>query len=287
MTKAATRSATLRRIHAIGLALISASLAAILLSSETLTAQWLDYPTPGVPRLADGSPNLTAPAPRTADGMPDLSGIWRPERNQKCPPDGCPDNQMSEQFLDLGWGLPGGLPYQPWAAALVKARTDQSGKDDPTSQCFPGGIVRLHTYPSFSKFLQTANLLVILTEREVTYRQIFLDGRPLPTSPLPTWKGYSVGRWDKDALVVTSRGFRGEGIWLDRKGSPLTEAATITERFTRLNIGRMDIEVTVDDPKAYRAPFTVTLRQFLALDTELLDFVCLENHADAAGLLMQ
>jgi hypothetical protein len=279
------RAAAHRRIRTVRLALAGATQVAILLASVSLAAQWLDYPTPGVPKNADGSPNLNAPTPRTADGTPDLSGIWRPERNQKCPPDGCPDNQMSEQFLDLGWGLPGGLPYQPWAAALVKARTDQNGTDDPTSHCFPGGIVRLHTYPSFSKILHASNVLVILTEREVTYRQIFMDGRPLPANPLPTWKGYSVGHWDTDTLVVESKGFRSEGIWLDRKGSPLTDAATITERFRRLNVGRMDVQVTVDDPKAYRAPFTVTLREFLALDTELLDYVCLENHADASSLL--
>jgi hypothetical protein len=255
-------------------------LVALLLAPAPLIAQWLDLPVPGVPKNADGSPNLTAPAPRAPDGKPDLGGIWRPERNQKCPPDGCPDNQMSEQFLDFGWGLPGGLPYQPWAAELVKQRVAANGKDDPTSHCFPGGIVRLHTYPTFNKIIQTPGLIVILSEREVTYRQIFVDGRPLPVDALPTWKGYSVGRWEGDTLVVESSGFRNEGIWLDRKGSPLTEAAKLTERFRRPNYGRLEIQVTVNDPKAYTAPFTVTLNQYIATDTELLDFVCLENHKE-------
>jgi hypothetical protein len=263
----------------------SAALAALFLMPAALSGQWLSYPTPGIPRNADGSPNLDAPAPRTVEGRPDLGGIWRPERNQKCPPDGCPDNQMSEQFLDLGWGLKGGLPYQPWAAALVKERSGQNGKDDPTSHCFPGGIVRLHNYPAFNKIIQTPVLIVILSEREVTYRQIFMDGRPLPVDPLPTWKGYSVGRWDGDTLVVESSGFRSEGIWLDRKGSPLTEAATITERFRRISYGRMEVEITVNDPKAYTAPFTVTLNEYVAPDTELLDFVCLENNKDAPHLI--
>jgi hypothetical protein len=244
------------------------------------SAQWIDYPTPGVPKNADGSPNLNAPAPRTADGKPDLSGIWRPERNQVCPPDGCPDNQMSEQFLDLGWRVKGGLPYQPWAAALVKERAAQSGGTDPTSACLPAGIVRLHTFPSFNKILQTPGLLVILNEREDTYRQIFTDGRALPEDPLPTWKGYSVGHWDGDTLVVESNGFPDDKIWLDRKGSPLTDAARITERFRRVNYGRMQIDVTINDPKAYTAPWTVTLNEFIALNSELLDFVCLENNTD-------
>lgn len=256
-----------------------------LMAPAPCAAQWLDYPTPGLPKSADGSPNLNAPVPRTPDGKPDLSGIWRPDRNQKCPPDGCPDNQMSEQFLDLGWGLKGGLPYQPWAAALVKERSEQNGKDDPTSNCYPGGIVRLHTYPTFSKIVQTPGLIVILSEREVTYRQIFMDGRPLPSDPLPTWKGYSVGRWEGDTLVVESNGFRSEGIWLDRKGSPLTDAARITERFRRVNYGRMEVQVTINDPKAYTAPFTVTLNEYLAPNTELLDFVCLENNTDAPHVL--
>jgi len=271
----------IRRVRAV----VNGAALAGLLAPASLGAQWLDPPSAGIPRNPDGSPNLSAPAPRTADGRPDFAGVWRPERNQKCPPDGCPDNQMSEQFLDLGWGLPGGLPYQPWAAALVKQRSAQNGQDDPTSHCFPGGVVRLHTYPTFNKIIQTSGLLVILSEREVTYRQIFLDGRSLPTDALPTWKGYSVGRWDGDTLVVQSTGFRNDGIWLDRKGSPLTDAATITERFRRVSYGRMEVQVTVNDPKAYTAPFTVTLNQFIAPDTELMDFVCLEINRDAPELL--
>jgi hypothetical protein len=176
--------------------------------------------------------------------------------------------------------MPGGLPYTPWAAALVKQRSAQMGKNDPTSNCYPGGIIRLHTYPAYNKIVQTPPLVVILSERETTYRQIFLDGRALPADPLPTWKGYSVGHWDGDTLVVDSSGFRDEDIWLDRKGSPLTEQATITERFHRINYGRMDVQVTVTDPKAYTRPFTVTLHEYAEPQTELMDFVCLENNTD-------
>jgi hypothetical protein len=262
-------------------------LAAIVLAAATATvaAQWSTVPAAGVPTNADGSPNLTAPAPRMADGRPDLSGVWRPDRNQQCPADGCPDNQMSEQFLDLGWRMPGGLPYQPWAAERVKARMARAGSDDPTSHCFPGGLVRLHTYPAYNKIVQTPALLVILSERETTYRQIFLDGRLLPKDPLPTWKGYSVGRWDGDTLVVESSGFRGDDLWLDRKGSPLTDAATITERMRRVNYGRLETQLTVTDLKAYTRAFTVTLNEYLEPGAELMDFVCLENDSSGPGFL--
>lgn len=264
--------------------LLVALLVGLLMTAVTPRAQWIDYPTAGVPTKADGTPNLDAPAPRTPDGKPDLSGVWEPEKNLPCPPDGCPDNPMSRQFLDIGWNVTAGLPYRPETAALVKARSSANGKDDPTSACLPGSIVKMHTGPFFNKYIQTPGLLAILNEREVTYRQIFTDGRPLPDDPQPTWKGYSVGTWEGDTLVVRSNGFR-DGIWLDRKGSPLGEGATMVERFRRLTYGRLQIEITVDDPKNYTRPWTVTLNDFFALNTELMDFVCLENNKDAAHMV--
>src|SRR5436309_15069614 len=107
-----------------------------------LHAQWLQYPTAGVPRLPDGSPNLNAPAPRTPDGKPDLSGIWDIEHNRPCPPPGCADMEVGQEFVNAGWSLRGGLPYQPWAADLRKARTEANGKDDPASHCLPGGVMK-------------------------------------------------------------------------------------------------------------------------------------------------
>jgi hypothetical protein len=159
-------------------------------------------------------------------------------------------------ILDFGARLAGGLPYLPWAAALVKERSDQLGKDDPVGLCRPGGALRILTFPPFRKFVQLPELFVILSERDVTYRQIFMDGRTLPEDPTPTFNGYSIGRWDGDTLVVSSHGFR-DGTWLDRNGSPMSEAARLTERFRRVNYGRIDVEVTVDDPKVYTRPWTV------------------------------
>ena len=245
--------------------------------------QWLKYPTPGVPRTGDGKPNLAAPASRTPDGRPDLSGIWQLEP-APCGPEGCGDYAAAPEFRNFGAKLEGGLPYQPWAAALVKERSDQLGKDDPVGLCRPGGAVRFLTFPPYRKFVQLADLFIILSERDVTYRQIFTDDRPLPVDPTPTFNGYSTGTWEGDALVVRTIGFR-EDTWLDRNGSPMSDAARMVERFRRVNFGRLEIDVTIDDPKVYTRPWTVTLNQQIVLDTELLDYHCMDNEKDAAHLV--
>ena len=255
---------------------------AVLAMGMSVHAQWLKYPTAGVPRLPNGQPNLSAPAPRTADGKPDLSGVWQLEA--PCPADGCRDYPGAPEFLNLGATLKGGLPYQPWAAELVKARSADLGKDDPVAWCRPGGAVRILTFPPFRKFIQLPGLFVILSERDVTFRQIFTDGRPLPKDPEPSWNGYSTGRWQGDRLVVETNGLR-DGTWLDRNGSPMTDAARMIERFRRVNYGRLEVEITVDDPKAYTRPWSVTLKQIIVLDTDLLDYHCLDNEKDATHLV--
>ncbi len=249
-----------------------------------LDAQWLHYPASGVPRTAAGSPDLNAPTPRTSDGKPDLSGIWDIEHNRPCPPEGCLDMPIGQEFLNLGWGLKGGLPYQPWAADLVKTRTEQNGKDDPISRCLPAGALKAHSIPLFQKIIQLPGLVVILKEINASYRQIFTDGRPLPEIDQPSFDGYSVGKWEGDTLVVETTGFK-DGLWLDRNGSPMTDAAKMTERFRRVNYGKLEIEITVNDPKAYTAPWTIKLNHFIAPDTELLDYICLENEKDATRLV--
>lgn len=251
-----------------------------LLLASPLAAQWLHYPTPGLPRTPGGAPDLQAGAPRTRDGKPDFSGIWVPEKNRPCPPEGCDDMEIPWEFLNIGHSLKGGLPYQPWAAALVRERVAAAGRGDPTSHCLPGSPIRLHTFPLLRKMVQTPGLLLILNERDGSYRQIFTDGRSLPADPQPSFNGYSTGRWDGETLVVDTIGFH-DGIWLDRTGSPLTGAAKMTERFRRVNYGRLEIELTVEDAKAYTAPWTVKLIHLLAPDTELIDYICQENEKDA------
>jgi hypothetical protein len=243
-----------------------------------VAAQWLHYPTPHLPKTPGGAANLNAPAPHTADRKPDLSGLWAAEK-RPCPPDGCIDQMVGEQFIDIGFGINGGLPLQPWAAELKKKRTAENGKDDPTSRCLPGSPVQMHTSPFLRKIVQVPGLLVMMSENSAIYRQIFTDNRALPEDPWPYWFGYSSGKWEGDTLVVHTVGFR-DGLWLDRNGTPLTSAAKMTERFRRPSYGRLEIDITIDDPKAYTAPFTIKLKQTLAVDTELIDSSCLENEKD-------
>jgi hypothetical protein len=263
------------------------AIVAVIAISVPLGAQWLKYPTAGVPKTASGQPNMNAPAPRTADGKPDLSGMWEadPARvSRPCPTNNCEELRTSSLWLDFGQGLVGGLPYQPWAADAVKQRKLENGKDDPTSWCLPLGVPRLLVDPEYRKIVQVPGLVVILTERNASYRQIFTDGRPLPEDPQPSWNGYSTGKWEGDTLVVETAGLR-DGMWLDRNGSPLTDAAKITERFRRVNYGNLEIDVTVNDPKAYTKPWTVKVHESIVLNTELMDYICNENEKDLKHLV--
>jgi hypothetical protein len=263
-----------------------------ILVASSLSAQWLHYPTAGVPKTRDGKLNLAAPAPRTADRKPDLTGMWFNIGNEgSCPPDIKNENgECLEKGLGIGDvslglprqagniadGLAGGLPYTPWATALMMERAATAGTQDPHSKCLPSTFPRAYALPHIQKFIQTPGLVVILDEFNANYRQIFTDGRPLPEDPQPSWNGYSSGKWDGDTLVVQTIGFR-DDLWLDMRGDPLTSAARVTERFRRPDFGHLEIEVTVDDPKAYTKPWTVKFRQTIVLDTELVDEICAEN----------
>jgi hypothetical protein len=262
--------------------LIVALAIALVCSSGVALGQWLHLPTPDVPRTADGKPNLFAPSPRLADGKPDLSGIWQPGRKIQCTPEFSKFVECGLEIggsplaLNIGTDLPGGLPFQPWAAALVKQRTAENSKDDPHARCLPDNPPRPYGLPHMTKGVHTPRLLVLLNEVNAMYRQIFIDGRPLPEDRNPTWNGYSTAGWDGDTLVVTTAGFR-DDTWIDTGGSPMSDVATMTERIRRPNFGTLEIELTIDDPKNYTKPFTVTLTQNIELDTDLIDEFCLEN----------
>jgi hypothetical protein len=256
-----------------------------------LPAQWIHYPTAGVPKTRDGKPNLAAPAPRTRDGKPDFSGMWwTGDQPLPCPesiggPKDCAEKGLgltgqqgaglSAPTRDIAADLPGGLPYTPWAREVTQQR-QADPLADPHVHCLPSSPPRAYTLPHMQKIVQTPGLLILLNEYNASYRQIFTDGRPLPVDPIPSWNGYSTAKWEKDTLVVQTIGLR-DDLWLDMKGDPLTDAAKVTERIRRPNYGSLEIEFTVDDPKAYTKPWTVTLHQFLVLDTEMMDEMCLEN----------
>jgi hypothetical protein len=250
----------------------------ITVLSVSLSAQWPLYPAANTPKGPDGRPDLTAPAPRAADGKPDLSGVWMrqevPERNG--PASGRPPQVRGG---NAGAGFKDGLPFQPWAAALQRKRAAENGLNDPDGLCLPQGPLQYHIDPQPLKVVQTPQQIFIIYESNYGLRTIYMDGRPLPPQggPQPYWHGYSVGRWEGDTLVVESNNFRGDG-WLDHRGSPYTEAMKVTERFRRGNYGELDIEFTVDDPKAYTRPFTVRVEQRIVADgSEPIEFICHEN----------
>jgi hypothetical protein len=262
----------------------AAKLAAIGFTiSSGLLAQWPSYATAGAPRTPDGKANLTAPAPRTSDGRPDLSGIWdrgtAPGAPVAAPAGfGAPPAPGPRPFQNLPSLLPEGLPFQPWAAELRKQRLAENSKDHPDAHCLPLHPVQLHFHPQPRKIIQTPGLVLIVYEANGGLRQIFTDGRPLPSDdPQPWWFGYSTGKWDGDTLVVETIGFR-DLMWLDEEGTPFTSAGRITERFRRVNYGTLEIEITVNDPKTFTKPWTVKLNQRLMPDTELIEFVCAENN---------
>ena len=254
----------------------------------SLLAQWPMHPTRDVPN-SNGKPNLDAPAPRTADGKPDLTGLWENVwfyDGKVSPPLASPPGQPpASTFSNVGAGFKDGLPLRPWAAELLKQRKEQNSKDNPDAHCLPMGLMQFHEHPQPRKIVQTPDLIVILYEGNAGVRQIFTDGRALPDKEAqPWWYGYSVGKWEGDTLVVETSGFRDDG-WLDIWGSPLTDAAKMTERFQRLNYGTLRIDVTIDDPKAYTQPFTVRVNQRVVLNNELIEFICAENERSVPHMI--
>jgi hypothetical protein len=261
--------------------------AALLLLPATLQAQWPEFKTPSAPRTADGRVDLRAPAPRTADGRPDLSGIWDKGLmpNEVPPPGFFAGIAPSQAFRNLNAAVPGGVPLQPAAAKLKAERFGRNSKDHPDAYCLPLHPVQLHLHPQPRKIVQTPGLVLIAYEANDGRREIFTDGRRLPTGEFePWWYGYSVGRWEGDTLVVESTGFK-DGSWLDEHGTPGSDALRVTERFHRPDYGTLDVTVTIDDPKTMTRPFSFTLQQRLMPDTELIEFVCGENNRSAAHLV--
>jgi hypothetical protein len=233
------------------------------------SAQWLDIQKKGVPRNADGKPNVAAPVPRTSDGKPDLSGVWLGD--QWNPPGRRPNPPAA--------GKPEPVPMQPWAEKVFAERRANNGKDNPEARCMPQGIPYASTLPYPFEMINAPGKTVVLYEMFSLRREIFTDGRQLPAEfQSPSWMGYSVGKWDNDDFVVETAGFNNE-VWnIDLAGHPHSEAEHVTERYHRIDYGHMDVQVTITDPKAYTRPWTLpTMRYTMLPDTDLLEFVCEKN----------
>ncbi|HEX4998963.1 MAG TPA: hypothetical protein VFY29_12100 [Terriglobia bacterium] len=248
-------------------------------ASMVATAQWDPYPMKNVPRDANGKVIMTAPAQKTPEGKPDLQGFWMPE-GQILGVGGV--KYLMRLDADL---RPGEVPLQPWARELYEERIANNGKDHPGGHCLPSGIPEKNNIPDGLKVVQTPDLVIFLYESRTIYRQVFLDGRSLPDKDAqPTWMGYSVGKWDGDTLVVDTRGSNGKA-WLDMRGLPGTEELHVIERYSRPSIGKMNIAVTIDDPKAYTKPWNVNLSWRLVPDTDLIESICEENNRDRDHLV--
>lgn len=254
---------------------------ALFLGVLPLTGQWLDHTAAGIPRLKDGKPNLAAPAPKTRENRPDLSGTWWVPHHGREGVLDPPPKYLVNLAADL---KPENFPILPWADALSKQRAADLGKDAPFSRCLPLPVPTIFTEPLPFKILQMPALTAILFESQGRYRQIFTDGRSLPKEPEPAWLGYSVGKWEGDTFVVETTGFNGRS-WLDAGGHPYTDALRVTERFRRPDFGHIELRATIDDPKAYSRPWTVTIPIELVPDTELLESVCNENEKDVPHLV--
>ena len=262
------------------LALVRPVLFVILGSSLLLTplsAQWLNTPTAGAPRI-DGKVDMQAPTPRMPGNKPDFSGIWISDRTPEGEetPSSVDNLSSSRHMASMGVDLPEGLPYQPWLIPIVAERTANLAINDPHIRCLPDNFLRAYGLPHLLKFVHTADILVVLNEMNAGYRQVFTDARPLPDAPSPSWQGYSSAKWSGDTLVIDTIGVRND-TWIDWHGSVITEAAKVREEITRLDYGHLEIKVTVDDPTAYTKPWTATLKQRLVVDAELIDEICLEN----------
>lgn len=265
--------------------------AALIASAFVLLGQWPKYPQ-GIPKGKDGKYDLKAASPKTAKGNPDFTGTWdfrgnvgggagKGKDGKAAPPAPPPDPSVPPlgAFFNIGAQIKDGLPFTPWAKQIRAERTADGNKDNPDAHCLPLGLTQLHMHPQPRKIIQTDREIVVLYEANANMREIFLDGRPpAPKDADPWWYGYSVGHFEGDTLVIETTGFR-DDVWLDVEGSPLTNSGKMVERWRRPDFGTMTIDTTISDPKAYTAPFTVRFNHRLAVDEDLIEFVCEERDA--------
>lgn len=269
--------------------------AGILLTAALACAhgQWLNHPTPGTPRTSEGKADFSARAPRLSDGKPDISGIWEPESATREELLGfffdginnAGEDSPSRYFMNILFDFkPEDSPLRPSAVPIYQEHRAGRAKDISSTRCLPFGLPLMDTAASPYKIIQVPGEILVLYEQSTNFRQIYMDGRKLPDDPQPAWLGYSVGRWDGDALVVDSIGFN-DRSWLDAFGHPHSEAMHLTERFHRRDFGHMELRITVDDPKTYTRPFTIKLNLNLFPDTDIIESFCAENERDLRHII--
>jgi hypothetical protein len=245
---------------------IAPSIAAAVLLSVSIVAQQQQQPSEaGQVRRLGGNIRATpvsGPLPRTIHGMPDLTGVWV---------GGLP-------VTDISTALPTGetMPLLPDARKRMDA---QLAKDDPQANCLPLPPPRFTPYPW--RIVMTPTHAFFLYEM-YNYRQVFMDGRKHPPADEldPKWYGHSIGWWEGDTLVIDTVGFNGK-MWLDNRGHPGTDQMHLVERYTRVDLGMMRVEMTVNDAGAYSKPFTLRgVARLMPKEDELIEYVCNENNQD-------
>jgi hypothetical protein len=288
----------------------------LTLGSVPIAAQWPTITDPKVPRDSKGEVRGDAPTPRTPDGKPDFSGLWMHANSGPPggrgggqgdgaqggnPPGGRgtfrleaptppfpydPKGPPVAAFFEAGANMEGGLPYTEWARDIKKKRTDRQARDNPDANCLPMGFLQFHQQPQPRRIMNISNPKMILIEYEANngLRHIYMDGRKLPPQgdPQPWWYGYSIGHWDGDTLIVETNNLRGaedspNDGWVDVNGSPYSEQAKFTEKIRRPTYDHLQIDLTLEDPKAYTKPWTVRIDQRLVVDQDLIEFECNEN----------
>ena len=196
--------------------------------------------------------------PRLAGGKPDLSGLW-----------------LNLELMD-----PGNPEPLPWAAAWRKKQIENHMIDWPELRCLPIGPI-LQGEDGDNTIIQGPKIIAIFYDiGHDLPRLVYMDGRPHPKDPNPSWMGHSVGKWEGDTLVIDTVGFNGRA-WATFSGLPTTEHLHVIERFRRIDLGHLEKEVTIDDPGAYVKPWTIKKAAVLApAGFEMQEYVCNENNRD-------
>ena len=253
---------------------LGATIAVGVVAVTSAHAQWVNYKAKGIPRLANGKPDLSAPAPRTADGKPDLSGTWKLDFPRLGVPRG-------SDFQSSVGGLADRAPFRPAAGDASRAERSANYKDAAEARCIPWAAP-LAGGPAVWKIVQTPALIAILYEDFNHFRQIFLDGRGFPENLNPTWLGYSVGHWEGDTLVVESTGYNGK---IDLPGgAPSTEALRTRESYRRRDFGHLERQIAIEDPTLYSKPWVYSADAVLAPDDEIIENICVENEKDVSHM---